>query len=143
MRRALFAAVALALSLLCAALAVAASTAPMSGMTNTSGISVMSGVGEATAAVATAPAAVAMTADAGSAMAAMCDSACVSEVTDTCTVAAGLIVITLMALLLATRRDTFMGLLARIRTSERTLRPRRERTPWTALSLSSLCVLRI
>jgi len=73
----------------------------------------------------------------------MCDRACVSEVTEMCTIAAGLIAITLMALLLAMRRDTFVGLLARIRTSQPTLRPRRQRTPWTVPSLSSLCVLRV
>ena len=146
MRRALFAAIALALSLMCAALGVAASTAPMAGMTDSSVNTLMAGIGEATAAVATAPAvagaAVAVAADAGSAMAGMCDSACVSEVTEMCSVA-GLIVMTLMALLLATRRDTFLGLLARIRTSTRAVRLRREPTPWTVLSLSSLCVLRL
>ena len=136
-QRALCAAIALALSLMCVVLAVTASTAPMSGLTDMNdvpGMSVMAGIGEATSAVA---------AEAGPAMASMCESACVTEVTDMCSLAAGLIVITLLALLLATRRDTFLGLLARVRTPTSTLRHRGLPPPWTVLSLSSLCVLRV
>jgi hypothetical protein len=59
-----------------------------------------------------------------------------------CTNAAGLTPSTLLALLLASRRDTFMGLLARTR--PRALpRRRRRQTPWTVLSPNSLCVLRV
>ena len=76
-------------------------------------------------------------------MASMCDSACVTEVTAMCTLAAGLTVTTLMALLLASRRDTFLGLLPRVETSAGVRRQRRERPAWMALSLSSLCVLRV
>ncbi len=76
-------------------------------------------------------------------MVSMCDSACVTDVTEMCTLAAGLIVLTLMGLLLASRRDTFLGVLARIRTSPRAVRQRHEPTPWTVLSLSSLGVLRV
>ncbi len=73
-------------------------------------------------------------------MSSMCDSACVTDVTEMCTVAGGLTVTTLLALLLASRRDTFMGLLARTRPCAL---PRRRQTPWTVLSPISLCVLRV
>ena len=48
-----------------------------------------------------------------------------------------------LALFLASRRDTFLGLLARIGALFFVRRRRRPLTPWTVLSLSSLCVLRV
>ena len=133
-RRALCGAILLGLSLMCAALAVTASSDPMSGMSEMSGAT----------AVVTAPVAAARDSMAPMApMSSACDSVCVSEVTDLCSLAAGLSVMTLMALLLATRRDTFLGLLARVRTPPSGPRRRSEPPPWTVLSLSSLCVLRV
>ena len=143
-RVALCAAVALALSLMCAVLALAASTAPMTGMTDIAGvsdISVVAGTGKAAVATAAGPAAGDIVADAAPVMASMCDNACVTEMP--CTLAAGLAVSTLLALLVAFRRDTFMGMLARSRPSALARRPRRERTPWTVLSPFALCVLRV
>ena len=75
-------------------------------------------------------------------MSSMCDSACVTDVSQVCTIAGGLTVTTLLALLLASRRDTFLGLLARTR-PRALLRRRRRHTPWTVLSPISLCVLRV
>jgi len=153
----LCAAVALALSLTCIVFAVAASTTPMTGMVDMADAST-------TAAVTAAPAAAVgaftsgltsggvgdVTREAASPVASvmslpmslMCDSACVTDVSEMCTVAVGLTVTTLLALLLASRRDTFMGLLARTRPGARSRRLRRQ-TPWTVLSPISLCVLRV
>ena len=75
-------------------------------------------------------------------MSSMCDMACVTDVSEMCTVAGGLTVTTLLALLVASRRDTFMGLLARTRPCALPRRRRRQ-TPWTVLSPISLCVLRV
>jgi hypothetical protein len=159
--RPLCAAVALALSLMCAVLGAAASTAPMtvmsisdiSGMTDAAGVagaSNMNDMGEAAVAAASAPVA-AMTAelvsemarDGGPAMASMCATPCVTDIASACTVAAGLTVIAILALFLASRRDTFMGLLARTGPVLYVRRRLRDRTPWTVLSLSLLCVLRV
>ena len=148
--RPLCAGVVLAISLMCAVLGVAASTTPMpgmSGMVNASGVSFMNDMGEATGAAAVAPVAAAMTlemgGDGGPMMASMCESPCVTDISGECTVAAGLTVTAFLALFLASRRDTFLGLLARIGPLFFVRRRRRPLTPWTVLSLSSLCVLRV
>ncbi len=150
-RRGLCAAVALALSLTCIGLAVSASTTPMAGMVDMAGTS-------ATGASMSAPAvtegafiggqtgvaisaAVSPVASVMPPMSSMCDSACVINASAVCTIAGGLMVTSVLALLLASRRGTFLGLLARTR--PRALRRRRRRhTPWTVLSPMSLCVLR-
>ena len=75
-------------------------------------------------------------------MSLMCDTACVTDASAMSTVAGGLTVTTLLALLLAARRDTLMGLLARTRPGAHSRRVRRQ-TPWTVLSPISLCVLRV
>lgn len=148
--RPLCAAVALAISLMCAVLGVAASTTPMTGMTETvsaSGVSGMNDMGEATTAAAVVLVADAMTADVGGddgpLMALMCQKSCVTDISGECTVAAGLAVAALLALFLASRRDTFLGLLARSGPLFYVPRRRGELTPWTVLSLSRLCVLRV
>ena len=157
--RPLCAGVALAISLMCALLGVAASTTPMAGMTSMtstsdgSGMSDMSDMGdmgdmgEATVAAAVAPVAAAMTVVMGGAggptMTSMCESTCVTDIGGECTLAAGLAVTALLALFLASRRDTFLGLFARVGPLFFVRRRRREPTPWTVLSLSSLCVLRV
>lgn len=132
------AAVALAIGLMCAVLGVAASTTPMTDMTD---------MGEATAEAIGAPVAAAMSmemgGDDGPTMASMCESACITDISGDCTVAAGLAVTALLTLLMATRRDTFMSLLARVAPLLHVRRRRRDPTPWTVLSLSSLCVLRV
>lgn len=134
--------VALALSLMCAVLALTASTAPMTGMTGMTDIAVADAGGAAAAVVADSSVGV-VAAEAGPRVASMCDDPCVTGVSEMCSLAAGLTVTTLLGLLSAFRRDTFMGTLARSRPSALERRPRRERTPWTALSPFSLCVLRI
>jgi hypothetical protein len=152
-RRGLCAAVALALSLMCIGFAVAASTAPMTGMVDMADASTtaapVAAVGAVTGGLtdgvvgqvvreAESPIASVVSPPTSS----MCDSACVPDVTEMCTVAGGLTVTTLLTLLLANRRDTFVGLLARPR--PRALQRRRRRqTPWTVLSPISLCVLRV
>lgn len=148
--RPLCAGVALAMSLMCGILGVAASTTPMTGMTkmgNASLVSGMNGMGEATVAATVAPAAAAMTAeigvDGGLTLASMCESPCVTDLGGECAVAAGLAVTALLALFLASRRNTFLGLLARLSPLLFVRRPPQEPTPWTVLSLTSLCVLRV
>jgi hypothetical protein len=59
----------------------------------------------------------------------MCGSACIAEVTMVCTQAIGLTVTLVLVLLLASRRDTFLGLLARSRRSANVVRRRHQRTP--------------
>jgi hypothetical protein len=147
--RPLCAGVVLSISLMCAALGVAASTPPMTGMTEmgrASAGSDMNGMSEVTVAAAVAPVAAAMTAevgvDGGLTLASMCESPCAADIGGACTVAAGLAVTALLALFLASRRDTFLGLLARLSRLFFVLRPCQEPTPWTVLSLTTLCVLR-
>lgn len=145
-RRALCATVALGLGLMCAVLALAAATTPMTGMTgmtDTSSVSAIAGTGVAAAAIAAGPAVDDFVSDAGPVMAAMCGDACVTEVGEACSYAAGLATITVLGLLLAIRPDTFMGTIAHSGLSVLARRPRRERTPWTALPRFSLCVLRV
>jgi hypothetical protein len=72
----------------------------------------------------------------------VCDMSCTAQVTDICTGVAGLSVSSLLALVLARRRDTFLGLLARHHTAL-ARRPHQFLTPWTVLSLSRLSVLRV
>ncbi len=135
---------ALAISLMCALLGVAASTPSMTGMVNASSGSVMSEATAATAAVPVTPAiTMEMGGEGGLTLAAMCETPCVTDISGECTVAAGLAVTALLALFLASRRDTFLGLLARIGPLFYVRRRRQELTPWTVLSLSSLCVLRV
>jgi len=156
-RRGLCAAVALALSLGCVVFALAASTTPMTGMVD---MAVAPTTAAATAAPAAADGAFTIGPTGGGVgdvvreaalpvalvmslpMSSMCDSACVTDVSEMCTVAAGVAVVTLLALLLAYRRDTFMGVPARTRPCA-LLRRRRRQTPWTVLSPISLCVLRV
>ncbi len=157
LRRGLCAVVALALSLMSIVFAVPASTTPMTGMVDMADASTTAAATHTPAAAvgafpsgltggvvgdvvreAASPVASVMVLP----MSSMCDSACVTEVSEMCTVAGGLTVATLLALLLASRRDTFMGLLARTRLCV-VPRRRRRQTPWTVLSPISLCVLRV
>ncbi len=148
--RALCAGVVLAISLMCAVLGVAASTTPMTGMTGmteASALSRMGDIGDTAVAAAAAPVAAVMTMEMGGAdgptLASMCGRPCVTDIGGECTVAVGLAVTALLALFLASRRDTFLGLLARLSFLSFVLRRRQEPTPWTVPSLSSLCVLRV
>jgi len=151
------AAVALALSLTCIVFAVAASTTPMTGMVDMADASTTAA---ATAAPAAADGAITNGPTGGVVgdvvresaspvasvmslpMSSMRDNACVTDASEMCTVAGGLTVTTLLALLLASRRATFLGLLARTRPCALPRRRRRQ-TPWTVLSPISLCVLRV
>lgn len=72
-----------------------------------------------------------------------CASVCADEVADVCVLVGSLAALTMLALLLDARRDTFLGLLARTQVHPLDRRHSRSRRPWTGLSLSSLCVLRI
>ena len=151
--RPLCAGVVLAISLMCAVLGVAASTTPTTGMTGMTGVvdaSVVSGMndmGDPAVAAVAAPVAAAMTSEMGGAggltLASMCESPCATDIGGACTVAAGLAVTALLALFLASRRDTFLGLLARLSLLFFVRRRRQEPTPWTVMSLSTLCVLRV
>ena len=144
--RPLCAGVVLAISLMCAVLGVAASTTPMTGMTgmvNASGVSGMDDMVDATVAPVAGAMTVAMGADGGLMLASMCESPCVTDIGGECTVATGLAVTALLALFLASRRDTFLGLLDRIGPLFFVRRRWLDPTPWTVLSLSSLCVLRV
>jgi len=156
-RRGLCAAVALSLSLACPVFAVAASTTPMAGMVDMAVASTTAATTAAPAAAvgflthgladggvddvvreAVSPGASVMSLSMGS----MCDSACVTDVLEMCAVAGALTLITMLAMLIASRRDTFMGMLARARPRALPHRWRRQ-SPWTVLSPVSLCVLRV
>lgn len=142
-QRALCAVVGLTLGLLCAVLAATMSTgtSDMDSMSSTAGAPALSG--EAAGAAARAPATQGTAVGAVSVISSMCDTSCVNEVTTTCAVAAATIIATLMVLLLASRRDTFLGLLARTRPTDFARRPRRARVAVPALSLCTLCVWRV
>lgn len=75
-------------------------------------------------------------------MSEMCETVCVTGVSEACMVAVGLAVMTLLALLLASHRDTYLGLLARTGPRSVPLQGRRHKA-WTVLSPISLCVLRV
>lgn len=153
-RRGLCLAVALALSLTCIALALVASTTPMSDMRETTATAVATVAPGASAGVLTGslneaadggvlPGAAAPLASVAPApMSSMCDSVCVTGLSRLCGVVAALTVTTLLALLLASRRDTLLGLLARARPRARQRR-RRRTTRWRVISPISLCVLRV
>ena len=144
-RRCLRAILALALGAVCVLLSLAASTAPMEQMAGM-GQAVTSPTETATSTLpsrglldqpVTAASAVAPPAVSG-----VCDSTCTAELGATCATAVGLAVTTVLVLLLASRRDTSLGELERTRFR---VAPcwRRRRTPWTAPSPVSLCVLRV
>lgn len=157
--RPLCAGVALAISLMCVLLGFAASTTPATGMTgmtgmtemvSQSGMSGMSGMndmGETATAAALTPVAAAMTmemgGDGGPTMVSMCEIPCVTDIGGACAIAAGSAVAALLVLFLASRRNTFLGVLARVSPVFFVRRRRRDPTPWTVLSLSRLCVLRV
>lgn len=121
---------------MCVVVAVAALTTSMPGMGSTTSVS-------GTAVVQTATAAAAPDALAAPKLTSACDVACVSEVSDLCSLVAGLTMMSLLALLLTSRRDTFPGLLARLRHAAFVGPRLREQTPWNLLSPVSLCVLRV
>lgn len=147
--RPLCAGIALTISLLCVLLGYAASNIPATDMTSTTGISSMGDMGVATAAAAAAPVASAMTVDMGGdggpTMALMCETPCVTDIGGGCTIAAGLAVaaVSLLVLFLASRRNTFLGLLARVGPDFFVRRRQRDPTPWTVPSLTRMCVLRV
>ena len=150
MTRPLCAGIALAISLMCVLLGFGASTTSatgMAGVTEMVSSASMNDMGEAAAAAAVAPIAAAMTmemgGDGGPTMASMCETQCVTDIGGACTIAAGLLVAALLVLFLASRRDTFLGLLARVGPVFFVRRRRRDPTPWTVLSLTRLCVLRV
>lgn len=142
--------VALIVGLACTLLWLMALSAPgMGGTADTRdtvaepGVSIAVGLRDMSATAVQAPAGAAdLARDLGSAMTSMCDSTCVSDLTDTCALAAGLLLMTVMALLVGSRRDTFLGLVARLRRAT-PVPPPRWLTPWTSPSLSQLGVLRV
>lgn len=71
-----------------------------------------------------------------------CTSPC-AQIVSVCGLGVALAVVSILGLLLVGRRDTFVGLLARRQAVHFIRRPPWLRTPWTVLSLSSLCVLRV
>lgn len=132
-RSAIGAAIALAVGLACTVLSAAASVAPMTGM------------GDDAAPVTTVAVTVAEdVASVSPAMTSMCAYACVDgSASVVCAGAAGLVVTSALVLLLASRRDTYLGLLARLRRAGLARRRLRARTPWLVLSPVSLCVFRV
>lgn len=146
--------IAFAIALMCALLGFGASTTPGTGVTemvSQSGMSVMSDMSdmsEASVVAVVAPVVAAMTTDMGGdgapTMASMCETPCVTDIGGACTIAAALAVAALSVLFLASRRDTFLGLFARVGGALFFVsRRRQEPTPWAVLSLSRLCVLRV
>ncbi len=129
---------ALALSLMCVVLGAGATahTAPMAGMPGMAESSMV--VATATPATAVAHAATPSAWEAAPSAGSSCEGICLTEMGAAC--AAALAVITLLGLVLTSRRNTFTGLLARARS--RAL-PRRRQRPWSLLSPFSLCVLRV
>ncbi len=140
-RRAVGGAVALALGLTCVVLSLAASPSPASGMSGIAGIEGMAGMAGMVGAAATVEPEGPVDTATAPAMSGTCGTVCVTDVSQLCTIA-GLTLTTLLALLLATRRDTFLGLLARRRSRGPRCR-RRHQTPWTVLSPISLGLLRV
>ena len=140
--RAICAVVALTVGLICAVTAIGATAAPMTGMTGmTTGPDVS--MQEMTTHVVAAPVAASIDSGMTSADESMCATGCLAEFSTVCTLAAGLIV-TSGLLLLASRRGTFLGLVARVRPSVLDhRRRRRDRAPWTVLSPIALCVSRV
>ncbi len=142
----------LALGVACtvlAALAVSTSMTGMTGMTGMAGMAQVPAVAQLSHApevgppvTSTAMIASAVTAElAPTGLHGSCDSSCVGTLSAVCLggVASA---ITFLALLLATRRHTFLGLLRR--TTSRVPRGRwPRRTPWATPSLDALCVLRV
>lgn len=144
-RRALCAAITLTLSLTCIALMVAAPTTHMTGASTAApaiAVAHIGGLTEAAGGVVVREPALLFASVASPDMGSMCDSACITELSKACMVAVALTVLSLLALLLASRRDTFVQVLARHRPSAQARRRRRQ-TPWTVPSPISLCVLRV
>ncbi len=131
-RSALGAAIALAVGLACTILSAAAAVAPMAGMSE-----------NAASFTTVAVTVVEEAASASPAMAPMCGNACVSGTTSVVCTGAGLVVTSVLVLLIAARRNTYLGLLARVRRPGPGRRRLRERTPWVVLSPVSLCVFRV
>ncbi len=74
----------------------------------------------------------------------LCETPCAGGTTGVlCGVAVALVVTSVLLLLLTSRRDTFLGLLARVRRAGLVRRRRRQRTPWLVRSPVSLGVLRV
>lgn len=145
-RRAVCAALALALGLACAVLAAAVSTgmSGMSGVSGTNEVAATAASSAATAAETTDVTAMVVAGDAVQQMTSMCDNVCAGVTTGgLCTVAAGILLTGVLALLLASPRNTFLRLLARARPPGLVRRRLRQRTPWLALSPVSLCVFRV
>lgn len=148
-RRCLGALLVLALGMACTVLTALAASTSMTGMAGMTGMTGMTGVTQVDRGADVVPvllpsaeAAVGVVSElAPVGLHDSCDSACVSALGAVCAGAAGL-TIPLLALLLATRRYTFTGLLTRA--PARDVRGRWPRTtPWTTPSLAALCVLRV
>ncbi len=126
-----------AVGLLCLVLPAAGGAVAGQNMSGMSAMSEMSApAASATGAVAGGAAPVA----AVPALTALCEHACVTEVGRTCAVVGGLVALTLLGLLLATVRDTFLGSVPRVpRGPSRRDRSLRSRGPVPF----ALCVLRV
>lgn len=130
----------LALGTACTVLAALAVSTSMTGMTGMTQVDQVTAV--APALLSPAGSAVGEVSElAPSGLGDSCDTACIGTVTAVCSGAVALVV-PLLVLLLATRRDTFIGLLRRA--PARDVRGRwPQATPWTIPSLAALCVLRV
>lgn len=119
--------VALGLALMCGLFGVSPAAAGMAGP-GTTGSSVVAG------SVAVTPVAMDMP----------CDDVCVSEVATACVAPTGLALVTVLGLLVAGRRDTYLGLVARAGPRGVLARRRALAPPWTVKSsVLDLCVIRV
>lgn len=133
----------LALGLMCTAWALAASSGPMTGVNGTSEV-----VEAAAADLSVVVTAAAGVSSQSPVMASMCGGPCVGATSNVvCAGAAGLVVglvvATVLVLFLATRRRTYLGLVARIRRSGLAERRPPGRQPWVVLRPGDLCIWRV
>ncbi len=74
----------------------------------------------------------------------MCNGVCATHSAATCALVVVLTVISLLGLLLSRRRDTYLGVTARLQARPRPVQTERQRPPrWTVLTLTDLCLLRV
>lgn len=74
----------------------------------------------------------------------MCNGVCATHSAATCAFVVVLAGVSLLGLLLTRRRNTSLGVMARLPTRPRRIQTDRQRPPrWTVLTLTEMCVLRV
>jgi len=143
-RRALCAVVAVALGLICVVVAVTALMAPMGQMNmSATDMALMNSTTGTTVAEVATTAAMPVASMSRQMMATLCGGTCTDEVGMLCGGVVALTSLTLLALLLGSRRDTYLGLLPRPHRLAFVRPGSTEPSPWIPLSPVALCVLRI